>query len=460
MTPSRLALALALLVAASLSFAQAKAVQSMNVSDARQLVKAIGPNRTIVLKKGEYRLSTAYGTKSQYATWNEGDDGSELAISKVENLTIRGADGARIVSDSGLSSIIGVFESKNVTFDNIRFVRLPKKGSDVGAGSLYVESVSGLTLDRCSFEGPTTIAIELWECAGAAIKRTEISGATSGALSVSYTQGLQVSSSRVRSCEGYPLIYIEESDRILFKGSDFQGSTGGNFIEIYAESGAVESVRFEECSFKGNQVEYFAGSSILPQVEGGQFRDNSFDENWASDSVAPASDESYSSDEGAAQGPQWYDHPSGLSFSYPSGWDLEEVATQSRVGVFAPDGRSLVFFLTAYELPAKADPAKQTAKVFADAYAVLVKLLKDQTGVILSLKADGEPYTGHELLSADFLGIATRGDGEKAEARARLIVSGTSVEAMVGLAAEASALDTEGEIDGIFASVEKTGGGE
>ena len=258
----RLALVPAMLAATLVSFAQTKPSQPVTVSDARQLINAIGPDKTIVLKKGDYRLSVAYGIKTDYVSWNDGDDGKELSLSKLKNLTIRGADGAKILSNSGLSSILGIYDSRNITFDNIRFVRIPKKGSDAGAGSLYAESVQGLTLDRCSFEGPTTIAVELWECSKVVIRRSEISGATSGALSASYTQGLEVGSSRISSCEGYPLFYLEESDNVLFKGTNFEGATGGNFIEIYAESGGVESVRFENSSFRGNQVEYFVGGTI------------------------------------------------------------------------------------------------------------------------------------------------------------------------------------------------------
>jgi hypothetical protein len=458
----RFALVLAMLAAVAGSpFAQSKPSQPVSVSDAKQLVNAIAPNRTIVLKKGDYRLASAYGIKNKYASWNEGDDGGELALSNIENLTIRGAEGARIVSESGMSSIIGVYDSRNVTFDNIRFVRLPKKGSDAGAGSLRAETVQGLTLDRCSFEGPTTIAIELWECSGATIKRTEISGATSGALSASYTSGLELSSSRISLCEGYPLLYLEESDQVLFEGTAFEDATGGIFIEISAESEEPPSIRFEACAFKGNRMEYFAGSSQLPTTEDCQFDDNSFDENWEADSVAPASDAYYGEYDGSEDsGPQWYDHASGLSFSYPQGWEMEEFADQARVGVFAPDGRSLVFFVTAYQLPPKADPAKQAKKIFADAYAALGKLLKAETGVSLSLKADGEPYTDNDLLSADFSGLATKGDGEKAQARARFIIYDGGVHAMVGLAADASSLEAGGEVDGIFASVEEYAGGE
>jgi hypothetical protein len=458
----RIALCLAAIAFASgLQAQNSKSPQPVTVSDAKQLVNAIAPGKTIVLKKGDYKLSTAYGVKTKYVSWNDGDDGKELTLTNLQNLTIRGSDGARIVSDSGMSSIIGLFESSNVTFDNVSFVRLVKQGADVGADSLYVESVDNLTLDRCSFSGPTTLAIELWECKDVSIKRTDISGATSGLLSASYTTGLELSGSHVTGCEGYPLLYLEESDQALFKDTIFEGASGGNFIEIYAESGSVESVAFDGCTFKGNQVEYFAGTQITPNTDGCTFSGNSFDENWEVDSVAPASDETYYGSSAAEEtGPLQYDHSSGLSFSYPREWDMQEYAAQSRVGVFSPDGKSLVFFLTAYQVPAKVDPAKQSKKVFADAYAALAKLLKSEASVTLTLKADGEPYTDNDLLSADYTGLATKGDGEKAQARARFIVTEGAVEAMVGLAADASSLEADSEIDGIFASVQTTAGGE
>jgi hypothetical protein len=473
----RISPVLFLLLAAAGAFAQSKGAQAVTVSNAKELLLAIAPDRTIVLKKGDYVLRSAYGTTSKYATWVDGDDGKELSLSKLANLTIRGDDGARIVSDSGLSSILGIYDSTNVTLDNIVFSRAAKSGSDVGAGSLYAESVKGLVVDRCAFEGDTTTAIELWECEGVSIKRSAVSDATSGAISASYTHDLVVSSSKVTGCEGYPLLYLEESDKVLFESTSFEGATGGNFIEIYAESGSVESVRFEDCVFKGNKVDYFSGSQLLPATDACRFDGNSFGEDWATASVAPASDEKYYSDEEAdgAQaddssadetpadetpaGPIWYEHASGLSFSYPSEWEMNEYKAETRVGVFAPDGKSLAFFLTAYKVPANVDPAKQGKKVFADSAAALVKLLKDKAGISLVLQADGESYTDNDLLSADYKGTATKGDGEKAVARVRFVVTQKSVDAMVGLAADSSSLDPDGEMDGIFASIEITAGG-
>jgi len=42
---------------------------------------------------------------------------------------------------------------------------------------------------------------------------------------------------------------------------------------------------------------------------------------------------------------QRYDHPSGLSFTYPQRWEMQEFSAQSRVGLFAPTARARLLSL-------------------------------------------------------------------------------------------------------------------
>jgi hypothetical protein len=452
------ATALAIALALAAATAQAQASKTFNVSDAAQLLKAIGPDRTVVLKKGDYKLSSAYSFTSDYVSWNEGDDGSELALSGLKNLTVRGADGARIVSDAAYSSILGLYESSGITFDNVAFARSKDAAADPGAGSLYAEAVDGLTVDRCSFEAGTTVAIELWECSDVKIKRAKIAGAISGAISASYGDGIEVADSTVSGCEGYPLVYLEETNGVLFKSTKFLDNSGGNFIEIYAEEVDAESIAFMSCGFSGNDFEYFVGSSILPTTDACQFADNSFDEDWEVSSVAPESDEYYGEDWGDEDYEDYavYDHSSGLSFTYPSYWELQEYASKSRAGFFTPYESTFVLVLTPYQLPAKADLAKQRPKIFADALAALVKSLKDESSVALSVKADGESYEDGGMISQDYTGTATKGKDESAAARVRLIIYGQGVHAVVGMAKDASSLDVDTEADSVFSSIVTT----
>jgi len=453
----RRASATALFAAALCAFAEPNSARTIVVSDAGELIRAIAPGRTLVLEKGDYLLSSAYGVASEYAKWVEAGDGRELCLSGLENVTIRGVDGARLVSDSASASIVGVYDSKGVAFDNIAFARLTPGGSEASAGSFYAEAVSGLVLDHCAFEGSTTTAVELWGCEDVSIRRCDISGATSGALSASIVGALVLSASRVSGCAGYPLLYFDESGGAVVEGTRFEGNKGGTLVEVRAEDEGADTVRFAGCVFDGNDVDYFSGSEILPATESCSFVGNSFAADWATESVAPASAKEYSA---AEEEPRWYEHSSGLSFSYPAEWKIVEYDRESRAGVFAPDGESLALFLAAYRIPANVDLATAAkaavAKLFADSAVALAKRLKEGTGIALAIEADGEPYTDNELFSADYKGRATKGQGERAAVRVRFVASEGLVCAMVGIAADSSSLETESEIDGIFASIVRT----
>jgi hypothetical protein len=447
-----LASALALVLAAS---AQAQAQKTYNVTDAAGLVKAIGPDRTVVLKRGDYKLSSAYSVATDYATWTDGDDGKELALTGLKNLTIRGADGARLVSDASLSPILGVYDSKGVTIDNVVFARSDAAASNPGASGISAESVEQLTLDRCSFKAGTTVAIDLWSCAGVRIRRTSVAGADSGAISASYCDDIEVSDSSFSDSSGYPLVYLEETNGVLFKSSEFSGNSGGNLIEIYAEETDAESISFMGCDFSGNDFEYFAGSTILPTTDSCEFTGNSFGEDWEVSSVAPASDEEYygyGEDDYAYDENAYYDHSSGLSFTYPSSWELRENPSKSRVGFFAPYGSTFVLVLTPYQLPAKADPVKQRQKIFADALAALIKGFKDESSVLLTVKADGEAYEDGQTVSQDYLGTVAKAKDERAAVRIRLVIYRGGVHAIVGMAKDASSLEVDTEADSVFSS--------
>jgi hypothetical protein len=431
-----LALAASLLAASACGFAQAKAAparpaQVISVSDAAQFAAALGPDRTIVLRKGDYSWAGAKGVANDCLSW-KGEGGEELLISGLQNLTLRGADGARLLSESGRAPLIGLSDCRNVTFDNLRFVQ----------GGLHAESVAGLVLDRCSFEGGRARTIELWECSGVSLRRCELRGAAEGALSVSYAQGLEIRASRISGCEGYPLLYAEGSEGMSFEGTTFEGNRGGTFIESYAESEG-EPPRFRDCVFLDNEFDWFSGAHSLPSTDGCRFTGNSFDGLWASDSVAPP----------ASPELLRYSHSSGLSFAYPAGWEVEEDREASRVAVLAPDGMGLVVLLGAYSIPSgNEDPAKAKA-VFDEARQALGKLLRVELGIGLALESEGEPYTRGSLLTADFRGPATKEGGGSARSRLRFMALAGQVYALVAFTAESAPPGEAGDIDAIFASI-------
>jgi hypothetical protein len=456
----RAAAAIGLLAVASFSFAQSKAA-TVTVSDAVSLVRALAPGKTVVLEKGDYLLSSAFGVEGEYAKWEEVGGSKELCLTGVDGLKIRGPKGTRIVSDSASAVMLAVYDSRNVAFEGITFARpaaedaeydVDSGDGEAGACSLYAEGVAGLALRGCSFEGGAATAIELWGCEGVSVERCDISGATSGALSASLTKGLAISGSRVAACSGYPLLYFVDSGDVLVKDTRFEGNEGNLLVEILADEGEAGAVRFDGCAFEDNDLDYFSGPEHLPVTDSCRFGEgNSFGEDWKTDAVAPQNDdeETPSSEEA----PRQYVHSSGLAFDYPAGWEIVEYGRESRVGVFAPDGGSLALFLVAGHVPANVLPSASAKRLFADSAVALAGRLKAAAGIALSIEADGEPYTDNGLLSADYKGRAAKGEGARASARARFVASGDLVCAMLGLAEDPSSLGTESEIDGIFASI-------
>jgi len=446
--------AAALFVCAAAYGQSSQAHPSYRVSTVKDFLASIGSDRTIVLAKGDYVLSAGYGFKSAFVSWNDYDDGKELAIHGAANLTIRGADGARIVSDSATAYILGIYGGRNVTIDNLAIVRRPAEDAEISGGTLYAESTRGFFVDRSELSGATTNGVELSKVQDARITRTSIQECSSSALSATSCDGIEVSACAIAKNDGYPLFYFEDSDNVSVKNDKIQDNGGGNLVEIYAGSGAAESIVFDGCDFARDKVDHFAGTNLLPATVGCTFEDSSFGEGWATNSVGSSSDESYSDED---SGPASYDHyGSGLSFDYPQDWQMQENATTGRVGLFSPDGETVVMFATVYPLPAGADPAKAEQKLFSDGAVALAKLLKDEVGVVARLGAKAQGFDAGGFEAQDYGGTATKADGGSAALRVRLFINKGAVHAMIAMAKDPASLDEGTEADSIFASVRLT----
>ncbi|MGO8692742.1 MAG: right-handed parallel beta-helix repeat-containing protein [Rectinemataceae bacterium] len=283
---SILAFAALFALAAAAQGQSAAGPQTFRVSTVADFLAHIGSNRTILLEKGDYLLSSGYGYKSAFVAWSDYDDGKELGIHEAFNLTIRGMDGARLVSDSATAYMLGVYGGSNVKLDNLAFARLPKEGTKVSGGTVYAEDIDGFSMDRCELSGPTTNGIELSGAKNVDIAKSSVKEANFSALSATSSDGIEVSDCTIADNDGNPLFYLEDSDHVAFANDTIRGNEGGNLIEIYATSGSVNSIVFSACRFEENQVDDFSGTSIMPEAKNCSYIDNSFGEDWASASVA------------------------------------------------------------------------------------------------------------------------------------------------------------------------------
>jgi hypothetical protein len=448
--PAIVAALVSLTLAYSLS---AQSNPTYTVGTVKEFLQRLGPNRTIILKKGDYKLWTGWQESGANFGWLAADDGSkELTIDKADNLTIRGADGARIITNSAQSYLMGFYGGSAIEIDNLILARQLENGAISEVGTLYVESVDKLSISRTSITGSSGYPLEVWDCANVAIKDIKIDG-SSGGFSIGKVSSFSAKGGSVSHADGYPLIYVEDSASVNFEGMGFADSTGGNFIEIYpGEDDKEISVVFSKCSFLRDNFEYFSASGILPETLDCNFQDSSFDETWPENSVNTVSDESYSN-YSEPEMSDYTDPDSGLVFTYPAAWDFEESGAKGRVAVFAPDSDALVFFSQASQIKTKFDQAREGERLFASALSNFQKLLKSDGSMAYEGKPSGAAYAWGSHLQKEYTGPVTRKDGTKADARLRLTLLPAGVYAFIAVASDEGLLDDGGDLETILSSL-------
>lgn len=426
------------------------------VSTAKELVQRLGPNRTIVLKKGDYRLSEAYQLKGGNFEWLDGEDGKELMVKNADNLSLKGQDGARILTSSLKSYLIGFYDSSSVSIENLAFVRETKGDETPEAGLFYAETVGKLSLSKVSLGGPSGFPLELWACEEVRLSDVDISGGVDGGLSLGQVGSFTATGGQVSRMAGFPLIYVEQSGEIGFDGTLFSDDNGGNFLENWEGEGEAARVSFSNCRFENLSFDYFVGNSNLPETLDCSYVDSSFDADWADYAVDTSSDQSYGSYDAYLE--THSDEESGLSFDYPSGWEYEEGPGEGQAIIYSGDTDAVVFFAKALPLDASFDPAKDGPRLVSTALDKFGGILKE----VASLDFQAEESRGltawEDGQMAEYRGSLSSTDGSTAPARLRLVLREGGVWALLVLSSDESLLEDEGELGQVLQSLTTSAG--
>ena len=178
---------------------QAAAVPSgeeIPVSTVDEFLKAIGPERTIVLKAELFDLSEAanYGSKGgEYYYWRENFDGPALVIKGVKDLAIRAeADSPRETTVSAVpryADVLSFVDCENITLSGFTAGHTKEPGSCSG-GVLLFENCGGVLIERCRLFGCGILGLQTRNCRDLQIDSTKIYECSQGAGSFSKTEGI------------------------------------------------------------------------------------------------------------------------------------------------------------------------------------------------------------------------------------------------------------------------------
>jgi len=260
-------------------FMAAGVAETITVSTAEEFVDAIGSDRTILLSDGVYNLSAAdqgeFSTDEKY--WWEVEDGKQLVLQNVSNLTIKGeSPDCRIVAEPRNAYILAFVECTGITLENVTIGHTPEGAcmsgvlffevcSDIqmknchlfgcGATGLWFDSVSDVIMENASIYDCTLEIMEVYggynilfkDCIFRDIIADMCAVTISGTENfvIDHCQFINVSSEFFTSYIQNAMFDVDDSSDVVVKNTDFSNN---NMVNL-DPSGLIS---FQNNTFSGN----------------------------------------------------------------------------------------------------------------------------------------------------------------------------------------------------------------
>ena len=202
---------------------------SVTVNTVDEFLKALGPDRTILLEGESFDLSTASnygGVGSKYYYWAESHDGPALIITDVSGLTIRGADGdpkaVTLAAVPRYANVLAFRDCENISLSDFTAGHTKEPGSCSG-GVLYFSNCHGIDLDRCRLYGCGILGLDCDGCTGVAVRDCEIYECSQGAVHLARTDGVRFLNCDIHDVPS-PALYFFNSGDLSWNGEPLQGN--------------------------------------------------------------------------------------------------------------------------------------------------------------------------------------------------------------------------------------------
>ncbi len=404
--------AVALLAVAGTAFAQT----TVTVSTADQFVKAIGSNKTIVMKPGTYTIGKTNTVKNQAVRYDKTDGGYQLNIVGVKNL--------KITAESGDVGIVGVSAyAWPLSFEDCETITL--NGLTVGheategcmAGVLRFVGCNEVFVGGCDLYGSGSIGIWAESCGTISVNESSIHDCSEGAARFMEVSGATLENVSFENNAAYPLLGIYASDFVYFTSCYFSGNDGDTFVEISAEGDEIEDPAFTYCTITDNTIAAFA-SDRQPILEECDIGNNDFGDPVYGD------EGEYGDYPGEGEEFGYYiNYASGLQLTYPSWWTTREDYDNGNGLVYLPGTDSGVLVFPVYDQPQGANDLKAMKKNQAAMLKAYVDAMKKTGNMTVSVKQSGDFFEIDGLAAIDYRGTAQYA-GKKLFVWARFVLTG------------------------------------
>jgi hypothetical protein len=243
----------------------------IRVKNAVELVKAIGPERTIRLAAGRYDLTGMFTVKNRYIEWVNEFDGPCPVIKNLSGLALVGEEGAEIVISPAYGWALSFETCSGIRISGLT-IGHSKPGYCIG-GVLSFVRCDDVEIRSCDLYGSGTYGLGLDRAVKFSIADSIVRDCTYGLAAVERCEDLLFDSTVFKGTGEFDLFSVTASIHLLFKDCEFSRNRGDSLFSIDAETRDCRTV---SCRFLDNDVARFSGGEALPSLEDAVFARNKF----------------------------------------------------------------------------------------------------------------------------------------------------------------------------------------
>lgn len=266
----------------------------VTVSNVDEFLDAIGSDREIRMKKGEYRLDRAadYGKESSNPgyRWEEVYDGYQLVIENVENLVIRGQDGEKteLLAKPRYAGVLNFTGSENIYIQGLTAGHAVEQGTCTG-DVLAFRECSGVQVEESALFGCGAVAIRAEQCKDLKVTQSSLYECSYNAVVAWQCEELTVADCRIYNMDCLDALFsLAYNQAVLIRNCLIENNTAAFFLQA---SGTWE-VTLEENTVKNNvfnQAVFLLDEKVT--VKGGSFENNTAPQCYHPDSVKAVDDQ-------------------------------------------------------------------------------------------------------------------------------------------------------------------------
>lgn len=229
-------------------------IVDVTVENAQEFVDALGSNKRILLKPGVYNLSTInqINKSDNSVSWRTVEDGKELNIQNIHNLTIEGMSSGKveIKTSPRYANIMSFTNVSNVTIKNIIAGHTPAP-YECNAGVIKFNCSNDISIMNSELYGCGSIGLDLNNVQRLQSSNCKIDHCSLRAIQIYHSKDIKFTENKIVNHEAYSnIIMLNGAKDITFEKCEL--ADNNNFSWSFIEALDNSNVLLDKCIIKNN----------------------------------------------------------------------------------------------------------------------------------------------------------------------------------------------------------------